>query len=579
MRRIVETAVEHGSTVSQALILLMTAVVAVWLFHRLRISPILGYLAGGAVIGPYGLAVIEDVEAIRGLAEFGVVFLLFTIGLELSFRRLWVMRRLVFGLGGTQVIVSSIVIGAAAYFLGIGRDAAIVIGGALALSSTALVLQVLIDRGELTDRFGRASFAVLLFQDLAVVPLLVLVPLLGQSDGNLVTLFGAIGIATVQTAAVVGIVILAGRFLLRPLIRQIADTRNAELFVAAILLIVIGIGFATSQTGLSMSLGAFLAGLLLAESPYRHQIEADIRPFRGLLLGLFFMTVGTFIDARALIEQAPVVLGLLAAIILGKAVIVAILTRIFRVSTADSIRAGLALANCGEFAFVILGLAVTVGLIDSTLLALLSLVVALSMIFPPPLTAIGARLAKLHRERQDSGLEPLAHDTEDLRDHFVIAGFGRSGQIAAQLFEAAQIRWIALDLNAQQVNLAHRAGMPVYFGDGTQRNVLEAAGIGHAKALVVTLDSAGAAERTVEAARQLRSDLPIATRARDHRQAQRLLANGAAIVIPEVVEASLQLALEILRLTDRNVDEFDGLIDRIRREGGLLVEPQADEDR
>jgi CPA2 family monovalent cation:H+ antiporter-2 len=201
------------------------------------------------------------------------------------------------------------------------------------------------------------------------------------------------------------------------------------------------------------------------------------------------------------------------------------------------------------------------------------------MIFPPLLTAIGARLANLHRERQDSGLEPLVHDTEDLRDHFVIAGFGRSGQIAAQLFEAAHIRWIALDLNAQQVNLAHRAGMPVYFGDGTQRNVLEAAGIGHAKALVVTLDNAGAAERTVEAARQLRSDLPIATRARDHRQAQRLLDNGAAIVIPEVVEASLQLALEILRLTDRNVDELDGLVDRIRREGGLLVEPQADEDR
>ncbi|MEX2200787.1 MAG: monovalent cation:proton antiporter-2 (CPA2) family protein [Dongiaceae bacterium] len=573
-----EAAVEHGSTVSQALILLMTAVVAVWLFHRLRISPILGYLAGGAVIGPYGFAVIEDVEAIRGLAEFGVVFLLFTIGLELSFRRLWVMRRLVFGLGGTQVMICSIAIGVAAYFFDVGRDAAIVIGGALALSSTALVLQVLIDRGELADRYGRASFAVLLFQDLAVIPLLVLVPLLGQSDGNLFALFGAIGAAIVQTAVVVAIVILAGRYLLRPIFRQIADTRNAELFVAAILLIVLGIGFGTAQAGLSMSLGAFLAGLLLAEGPYRHQIEADIRPFRGLLLGLFFMTVGTLIDARAMIDQAPVVLGLLAAIILGKAIIVAVLARVFGVSVSDSMRAAMALANCGEFAFVILGLAVTVGLIDSTLLALLSLIVALSMIFPPILTAVGARVAKLYRQRQDSGITPLAQGTEDLRDHFVIAGFGRSGQIAAQLFEAAQIRWIALDLNAEQVNLAHRTGMPVYFGDGTQRNVLEAAGIGYAKALVVTLDNAGAAERTVETARRLRSDLPIATRARDHRQAQRLLDKGAAIVIPEVVEASLQLALEILRLTDRNVDEFDGLVDRIRREGGLLVEPPADDE-
>jgi CPA2 family monovalent cation:H+ antiporter-2 len=242
-------------------------------------------------------------------------------------------------------------------------------------------------------------------------------------------------------------------------------------------------------------------------------------------------------------------------------------------------RASLALANCGEFAFVILGLAAAVGLIDSTLLALLSLIVALSMIFPPLLTAVGARIGKLYRARQDAGIEPLAHDAEDLRDHFVIAGFGRSGQIAAQMFDAAQIRWIALDLNSQQVNLAHRAGMPVYFGDGTQRNVLEAAGIGHAKALVVTLDDAGAAERTVEAARQLRSDLPIATRARDHRQAQRLLDKGAAVVIPEVVEASLQLVLEILRLTDRDIAEFDGLVDQIRREGGLLVEPPADGER
>ncbi|MEX2296785.1 MAG: monovalent cation:proton antiporter-2 (CPA2) family protein [Dongiaceae bacterium] len=574
-----DAAVEHSGTISQALILLMTAVCAVYLFHRLRINPILGYLAGGAVIGPYGLAVIDDVAAIRGLAEFGVVFLLFTIGLELSFRRLWVMRRLVFGLGSAQVIVTAIVIGIAARLLGVEHDAAIVIGGALALSSTALVLQVLMDRGELADRFGRVSFAVLLLQDLAVVPLLVLVPLLGSADGNLLALFGAIGFAAIQTAAVVGIVILAGRFLLHPIIRQIASTRNAELFVATILLIVLGIGFATSLTGLSMSLGAFLAGLLLAESPYRHQIEADIRPFRGLLLGLFFMTVGTLIDVQALIDQAPIVLGLLGAVIVGKALIAAILARVFGVATTDALRAGFALANCGEFAFVIFGIAATVGLLEGEMLAFLSLVVALSMIAPPILTALGARLARLHRERQDSAMDALLDDAEELRDHFVIAGFGRSGQIAAQLFDAAQLRWIALDLDAQQVNLAHRAGMPVYFGDGTQRNVLEAAGVGRARALVVTLDDAGAAERTVEAARHLRSDLPIASRARDHRQSQRLLDYGATIVIPEIVEASLQLALEILRETGANVAHLDELVDEIRSEGGLLVEAPDDEAR
>ncbi|MEX1110067.1 MAG: NAD-binding protein, partial [Dongiaceae bacterium] len=255
------------------------------------------------------------------------------------------------------------------------------------------------------------------------------------------------------------------------------------------------------------------------------------------------------------------------------------LARVFGVATTDALRAGFALANCGEFAFVIFGIAATVGLLEGEMLAFLSLVVALSMIAPPILTALGARLARLHRERQDSAMDALLDDAEELRDHFVIAGFGRSGQIAAQLFDAAQLRWIALDLDAQQVNLAHRAGMPVYFGDGTQRNVLEAAGVGRARALVVTLDDAGAAERTVEAARHLRSDLPIASRARDHRQSQRLLDYGATIVIPEIVEASLQLALEILRETGANVAHLDELVDEIRSEGGLLVEAPDDEAR
>ncbi|MEX0809980.1 MAG: monovalent cation:proton antiporter-2 (CPA2) family protein, partial [Dongiaceae bacterium] len=505
-----DVAVEHGGSVTEALILLVTAVVAVCLFHRLRISPILGYLTGGVVIGPHGLGLIDNVETIRGLAEFGVVFLLFTIGIELSFRRLWVMRRLVFGLGFAQVAVTSLAIGISAYFMGMDVDASIVIGGALALSSTALVLQVLIDRGELADRFGRASFAVLLFQDLAVVPLLVLIPLLGRADGNAPALFAAIGFAVAHAAIVVGLLVLAGRFLLRPLLRVIADTNNPELFVAAILLIVLGIGFTTSLAGLSMSLGAFLAGLLLAESPYRHQIEGDMRPFRGLLLGLFFMTVGTLIDGRALIEQAPLVLGLLAALVVGKTLIVAILARLFGLDKVTSIRAAMTLANCGEFAFVVLGIAAAAQLIDGEMLALLSLVVALSMILPPILAALSARLARLQRVSKDGPrLEALAEGAEELRDHILIAGFGRCGQIAARLFEAAQLPWIALDLDAQQVNLAHRSGLPVYYGDGTQRNVLEAAGIGHARALVVTLDNAGAAELTVEAARQLRADLDV----------------------------------------------------------------------
>jgi len=575
----IETSVEqvgHSGAIGEVLILLVTAVLAVWLFHRLNISPILGYLVGGAVIGPHALGLVQDIETVRSLAEFGVVFLLFTIGLELSFKRLWVMRRLVFGLGSAQVLVTSVVIAVVAAVAGLPVETAIVIGGALALSSTALVLQVLIDRGELPDRFGRAAFSVLLLQDLAVVPLLVLVPLLARSGGGALPLLQAIGFAAVQAVIVVGVVVLAGRFVLRPLIDRIAATRNAELFVAAILLIVLGIGFATSIAGLSMALGAFLAGLLLAESPYRHQIEADIRPFRGMLLGLFFLTVGALINAHVLIEHAALVMAILVGLIAGKAAIVALLARLFGLQTIDAARTGLVLANCGEFAFVILAAALATGMIDGEVAALLALTAALSMISPPILAALGRHLVRFEKKKPDAALDTLAREAGELDKHAVILGFGRFGQTVARLLDAAQVNWIALDLDSGQVLNAHRRGFPVYFGDGTRRSVLEAAGAARACAVVVTLDNPGAAERAVEAAHMVRPDLPVATRARDHRQAKRLQDYGARIVIPEIVEASIQLGLQVLGETGNAPGNIDALLDEIRRQGGQIVEPPDD---
>jgi CPA2 family monovalent cation:H+ antiporter-2 len=569
--------VRHGAAIGEVLILLVTAVVAVWLFQRLRISPLLGYLAGGAVIGPHGLGLIAEIETVQGLAEFGVVFLLFTIGIELSFRRLWVMRRLVFGLGGAQVAVTAAAIGAASYMAGLAIEASIVIGSALALSSTALVLQVLMERGELSDRYGRASFAVLLLQDLAVVPFLVLVPLLGASGGGTFALLQAVGFAAVQAILVVGLVVLAGRFLLRPAIDQIAATRNAELFAALVLLIVIGIGYVTSLAGLSMALGAFLAGLLLAESPYRHQIEADIRPFRGILLGLFFITVGAVIDARVLIDRAPLVLGLIAALIVGKAAIAAALARLFGLSNADAARTGLVLANCGEFGFVILAGAAAADLIAIETAALLTLCVAASMAAPPLLAIAGERLVRFYHRETDAALATLAEDAGELAAHAVILGFGRFGQTVARLFDAANVRWLALDIDARQVMRAHRSGLPVYFGDGTRRNVLEAAGADRACAIVVTMDNAGAVERAVEAARFMRGTRPVATRARDHRQVRRLEEHGAAIVIPETIEASIQLGLQVLAETGNEAEGLEALLDEIRREGGELLPPQEEE--
>lgn len=574
VEQVVEQAVQqvaHGAQIGEVLILLATAVISVLLLQRLRVSPIIGYLLGGALIGPHGLGLIANIETIQGLAEFGVVFLLFTIGIELSVRRLWVMRRLVFGLGTAQVFLTALPIGAIAWFAGFSIDAAIVIGSALALSSTALVLQVLIDRGEISDRFGRAAFAILLMQDLAVVPFLVLVPLLGEGTGSLPALLQALGFAALQAVVVIGLVILVGRFLLRPVIDQVAAMRNPEVFAVLVLLIVIGIGFATSLAGLSMALGAFLAGLLLAESPYRHQIEANIRPFRGILLGLFFMTVGAMIDASVLIGRAPLVIAILFGLVVGKVVIGAVLARLFGLIRVDAVRVGLMLANCGEFGFVIFAAAIATGLIDAETGTLLTLCIALSMLAPPLLALLGEWLGRFRRRTDPGSHDSLAEETHEFNAHAIILGFGRMGQTVARLFDAANVRWLALDLDARHVARAHQSGLPVFFGDGTGHDVLDAAGGARACVIVVTLDNPVAAERAVEAARLLRPGLPIAARARDHVQVHKLEGLGAAFVIPETVEASIQLGLQSLAASGHEAGDMEEVLDEIRRQGGELV--------
>ena len=574
VEQVVEQAVDqvaHGAQISEGLILLATAVICVLLLQRLRVSPIIGYLLGGALIGPHGFGLIANIETIQGLAEFGVVFLLFTIGIELSVRRLWVMRRLVFGLGTAQVFITALPIGLVAWFAGFSMDDSIVIGSALALSSTALVLQVLIDRGEIADRFGRAAFAILLMQDLAVVPFLVLVPLLGEGTDSPLALVEALGFAALQGVVVIGLVILVGRYVLRPVIDQVAAIRNPEVFAVLVLLIVIGIGFATSLAGLSMALGAFLAGLLLAESPYRHQIEANIRPFRGILLGLFFMTVGAMIDAGALIERAPLVIAILLGLVAGKALVGALLARIFGLAGVDAVRVGLMVANCGEFGFVIFAAATATGLIDPEIGTLLSLCIALSMLAPPLLSLLGEWLERFRRSPNVAPHNTLSEEAHEFDEHAIILGFGRMGQTVARLMEAANVRWLALDLNARHVARAHQSGLPVFFGDGTQHAVLDAAGGARACVIVVTLDSSAAAERAVEAARLLRPDLPIAARARDHDQVHKLEGLGAAFVIPEAVEASIQLGLQSLEASGHAAGDIEDVLDEIRRQGGELV--------
>ncbi|MHA1165959.1 MAG: monovalent cation:proton antiporter-2 (CPA2) family protein, partial [Alphaproteobacteria bacterium] len=412
------------------LIFLVAAIVVVPAFRRLRTSPILGYLAAGILVGPYGLAVISDTKSAHTLAEFGVVFLLFMIGLELSVERLRSLGRYVFGLGALQVTVTGCLIGGVAWVLGATGEAAIIIGGGLALSSTAFVLQLLIERGERAASFGNISFAVLLFQDLAVVPLLMLVTLLGGGEGSFLAAMGfAIVKATVALVLVIGI----GRLILRPVYRIIAGTRSSELFVATTLLVVLGIGWLMSLVGISMILGAFLAGFLLSETEYRHQVEADIRPFRGILLGLFFMTVGMSIDIALIQSELAQITLIVIGLMAGKSIVTAALCRGFGLPVGDSVRVGLLLSQGGEFGFILFLTAGALGLLTTETTQILLASVTLTMVATPVMAYAGGQFSSFWARREKVSVAGAGKIGDDLHDHVLIAGFGRVGQTVAKV--------------------------------------------------------------------------------------------------------------------------------------------------
>ena len=564
-----QQAVEHGAHIPylrEAIVFLVAAVVIAPLFQRLRASPVLGYLIVGILLGPFspiGVSLVERVEGIAAFAKLGVVFLLFAIGLELSIERLRSMRRLVFGMGGAQVLLCGGAIAGAALFYGLSPVAALIVGGALALSSTAMVLQILIERGEFAAREGRAAFAVLLFQDLMVVPLLVLIAALtggGESIGVL------LAIAALKAAAAVGVILVIGRWILRPLFRLIAQTKSHDIFIALALLACVGTAWATAQFGLSMVLGAFLAGLMLAGSEFRHQIAADIDPFKGLLLGLFFITVGMGVDLALVLEETPRVLALVVALLVLKAVLITGLGLAFGLSPTASLRVGLLLSAGGEFAFILLGAAAAGGALDHGLARILLVVVSVSMAITPLLAAAGKRIAvSFERRRPDDEIASLDEETADLAEHVLVAGFGRVGQTVVKLLQARQVPYIALDLDSARVAEAHRAGMPVYYGDCRREAVLVAAGARRARAAVITLDDAQAAARSVAALRQSMPDLEIFVRARDRAHAVELESLGATAGVPETLEASLQLAGRVLRAVDLPLDDVDNLIDWFRQ--------------
>jgi glutathione-regulated potassium-efflux system ancillary protein KefC len=518
---------------SSALVYLAAATICVPIAHKFKLGSVLGYLGAGAAIGPFGLRLATDAEATLHLAEFGVVLMLFAIGLELDPKRLWSMRRPVFVGGGLQLVVTAVPLGVLAWVLGMRWQAALVIGFALALSSTAVAVQTMNEKGLSTAPVGRTAFAILLFQDIAAIPLLALVPLLASAASPA---SGSAWLPAAKALLAILSVVAIGRYLTRPVLRRLARTGVREVFTAFALLLVFGIALLMASVGVSMALGAFLAGVLLAGSEYRHALESDIAPFRGLLMGLFFIAVGMSIDFGLLTQRPLEVLGLLFAYQLLKVLALRALGRPLGVAASQRFLLGALLAQGGEFAFVVLGVARAAKVLPGDSEALLTLIVALSMVLTPVLLALDARLPG----RQRTAAEPdLAVDFEQAP--VIVAGFGRFGQIVARLLLASDIKPIVLDFDPDQVETLRTFGFEVHFGDATRLDLLSAAHADHARLLVVAIDDVEASLRLVDAVRENFPKLAIVARARNVGHYAALRKRGVTVVERETFEGAIAL--------------------------------------
>ncbi|WP_309642932.1 cation:proton antiporter [Phenylobacterium sp.] len=539
------------------ILFLATAGVIVPLFRRWKISPILGFLGAGVVLGPYGLGAlsttygwlayvtIDNPDELAQLAEFGVVFLLFMIGLELSWERLRLMRKWVFGLGALQVTVCLGVIAAAALALGQPPAAAAAIGAALALSSTAVVMQILTEHKRQHSAAGRATFSVLLFQDLAVAPILVTLVILGRgADGE--TFSPRLLLAFAPALLGVLLLVVFGRLLLRPMLKSVARAKSEELFMAACLLVVIGAGLVSALTGLSMALGAFIAGLLLAETEYRHEVEVTIEPFKGLLLGLFFLSVGIGLDLSLLSAQPLLILSMAAGVIALNLSVVFGLSRAFGLPWRGALEAGLLLAGGGEFAYVILSSAMGEGIVARPIGQTILVASTISMMCIPLLAALGLRLGGRKTAGQGVVAEPPILDEQPETPRVLVVGYGRVGKLVGDMLGRHDIAWVAAERDARLVESGRHAGDAIFYGDASRSEFLKRCGLETAPALVVTMDAPEGVEAIVATAREMRPDLIIVARARDARQAARLYELGATDAVPETVEASLQLSEAVL---------------------------------
>jgi glutathione-regulated potassium-efflux system ancillary protein KefC/glutathione-regulated potassium-efflux system protein KefB len=533
-------------SLAQVAILLTAAVVAVSLFRRMKLSSILGFLAAGLVIGPWGLRLITDVSSILHASEFGVVLLLFIIGLELQPTRLWVMRRTVFGLGSVQVLSCSLILGGAVWWLGLPPMAAAVVGFGLSLSSTPLVLQILAERDQLKTQYGRAAFGILLFQDLAVLPMLAVLPLMSPLPRT--TPSDPPWVALVKLVAVIAIVTVGGRLVLRPALRIVARVKVTEVFTAASLLVVIATALLVNQVGLSMALGAFLAGVVLADSEFRHELEADIEPFKGLLLGLFFIAVGMSANVGLLSSEPLQVIAATAGYLALKIMVVAAVGRLVGRPWDRAWRMGSTLPAGGEFAFVLFALAAGQHILSAHVADFLVLVVTLSMMVAPLILGLHDRV----RQTLLGAIPGAPFDTIDERDsRVIIAGFGRVGQIVSRVLRARHIRFTALDSSQTHVDFVRRFGNRIYYGDASRLDLLRAAGAESAEVFVLAIDDVDSSVRTAQLVHSHFPGLKILARARNRQHAFALMDAGVDYIIRETYGSSLELAEEVLtRLGD-----------------------------
>jgi CPA2 family monovalent cation:H+ antiporter-2 len=551
----------------ETLLFLTLVGILIPLLQRFNINQILGFLSVGVLVGPNGIGLWVDrwpwletltfsrLQGVQSLADLGVIFLMFLIGLELSAQRLWSMRRWVFLGGSTQVLLSALIIGSLAWVFGNGPSVALVLGLVLSLSSTAVVLQLLAQQRSLAQPLGQAVFAILMLQDLAVVPLLILIDILGRTSST--GLATTLSLTLLKSAVVVTLIFVIGRRVIEPVFRLFARQHQPEVFMALTLLVALSTAGATAAAGLSMALGAFMAGLLVAETQYRHEVEVTIEPFKGLLMGLFFMSVGMGIDVREVVTHQYWIAASVVGLVLIKTLVTGGVLRAGGMGWGRALEGGLLLAQGGEFAFIVVGVATTLGLLQPELAQFLLLVVSLSLMVTP----LAARAGKALGDRIDlrHGAQTAEHDAllpGSMTGHIVIAGQGRVGQLLAEVFRQQAVPYVAVEHDAELVARLVRKGHPVHFGNAARPDLMHKLHTATAAALIVTMDQPAAAMHTVKSARVAYPDLPIFARSRDERHAQELRAAGATAVVPETLEAGLQLssfALQVMGLPDAEI--------------------------